>query len=562
MSEKKKLKLTESFSVPNNSILLKSDNKKLIENINEQINNELSINPSEPFSCYAVIKDVPVTRFTLNFNNRIYSKELWQKVSQSGVAERTWCHRNHSDDDGDVGNYLGVWHNFRVLEDKCVADLYVMDNELGRSLISGLQCGGRIHFSTFGYGDYIYDQFGNETQYIDPECYQLMRLGDWVSVSSQNVITSIDENTVGIQKKLESKLKENTETSNNEILKIDNTNKVNENRNGETMNEQESKMEISYWKNRVKTAIKESDDFFTASKFEESVSTLVDVKHELPESDKYKDLQEKIESKISAINSKKSEFYQNLIEKSNKLELENVKLKEIAEISINKMKEQTETEQSMVDTTPVSDVVALEASVEQVAQAVDQLTAVIDNKDETISDLQDQVVELQSQVVASETETSAVVAAAEEKVSELADTIIELTDKVAVLENALAKAGVKLTETMSTDMPNRPENPIGLNPKKPDSAMTEQEDEEEKEEPEEMMTEEEDVSAYVDKVIQAEPELKEHRYRLKQSKDVKSVDRKINNLKVIKEERQATTGNTSSLDGIDFENFGLGNKIR
>ncbi len=210
---KNKRKLVESFELPNNNILLKTENQKLIENINTEINSDESLNIPTGiiYNCLAIIKDIPVTRYTKNLNGRIYTKELWEIVKSKGIAERTWCHANHSNDDGDVSKYLGVWHNFRVLEDKCVADLYVLDNELGKTLVLGLQAGGKVHFSTFGYGDFLYDDFGNETEYVDPNCYDLVRLGDWVSISSQNVITNIDDNMVEMKNNVK---KENLEMDN------------------------------------------------------------------------------------------------------------------------------------------------------------------------------------------------------------------------------------------------------------------------------------------------------------------------------------------------------------
>ena len=566
MSEKKKLKLVESFSysIPKDklqeTILLKSDNKKLVESLNEQLN--LEINPSEPFKCYAVIKDIPVTRFTLNANNRIYTKKLWQKVQQKGSAERSFCHANHSEDDGDVTKFFAVWHNFRVLDDICVADLYVVDNEIGRSLVGLLLAGGLIHFSSFGFGDMLYDEFGEETQYVDPDCYELMRLGDWVSVSSQNVITTIDENAIGIQPKTESKENlgekvdpkqsveeqinhENLESKNN-FLESNNTNNKTMEKN--IMNESENEIKLDYWKNRVKVAIKESAEKLEANKFNESLAIMSEVKNVVPVT--LKDLHEKIESNILTINSKQTEVVKNLqenlpkiMEEIEALKKENVDLKKIAEVAVKQTKEvkKEQIEGELVSDDPEATVEevadSIETKVDELIQATEVLTDVIDQKDEVITDLQDQVMELEADVQASSIEAEVVLASAEEKVSELKDTIEDLTSQVAVMESKIKEYESKKDlkeEILSGDFPDTPTRAI---------TTDEQEYREE---------EEEDVSEYVDKLIQENKEYRENVVFLKQSKNIEAVNRKVENIKAMKEERNLTSNSKSTALDIDF----------
>lgn len=199
-----KIKLVENFNIDFGKSKLQEnveflEKPKLIEGNNHK-----------QFEARAIIRDIPVSRYTPNHNGRIYSEKLWTKVKESGLAEGSDCYGNHSEnDDGNVFDSVGVWHNLRVGEKFPIADLYCI-GEGGQLLAEKAKAGGKCGFSSVGYGEFLEDKMT-----VNPDTYELSHLCDWVVAPSQEVYATIENIKEDIEKNIkediEKSIKENTE---------------------------------------------------------------------------------------------------------------------------------------------------------------------------------------------------------------------------------------------------------------------------------------------------------------------------------------------------------------
>ena len=151
-------------------------------------------------SCYGVVRSAPISKFTENLNGRLYNRELWEFVVGSGAAEGSYCFAGHPPDaeEDDPRRLIGIWHNLRVLEAVVVADLHVLNNELGRTFFMALENKGKNGLSTVGYGEFLSDG-----KTINPKTFILERASDWVVQPSQQVYATL-ENVIGKPAMLES----------------------------------------------------------------------------------------------------------------------------------------------------------------------------------------------------------------------------------------------------------------------------------------------------------------------------------------------------------------------
>ncbi len=199
--EKGKHLFIESFSVtiPSTSIeVLTEGQRPLVESFQ-----------GEKFKAVAIVRNVPVTRFTENLNGRVYSKELWENVYRAKVAEGTLCLADHpgDDSDGSVKDIVGVWRNFKINESNCTADLYLVGKH-GKHFLEVLQAGGKNGLSTVGFGELMEDE-----RTVNPRTYELIRLSDWVLTPSQGVYAeqdNIDTNSVSMSESVKTKVESNT----------------------------------------------------------------------------------------------------------------------------------------------------------------------------------------------------------------------------------------------------------------------------------------------------------------------------------------------------------------
>lgn len=139
------------------------------------------------FTCIKAY-EANVSRFIKNANGRIYTRKLWEKViaEQREVWEGSLGLADHplDEEEGSVKNVFGVWRNLRIDENEQTvkADLYLVGN-YGRLAQDILEAGGRIGFSSSGYGELSEDGSG----IVKEDTYILERVSDWVLHPSQDV---------------------------------------------------------------------------------------------------------------------------------------------------------------------------------------------------------------------------------------------------------------------------------------------------------------------------------------------------------------------------------------
>ena len=182
--EKRKTLLIESFSVT-----IPLEKVKLLEDVTKSGSIHLiESRNGEKFKALGIVESVPVSKFTENLNNRVYPKKLWEKVYKEKAAEGTLCLADHPSDDtdGSVKDIVGVWRNFRVNENTCSADLYLIGKH-GKQFLEVLQAGGKCGLSSVGFGELMEDE-----KTVNPETYELVRVSDWVLTPSQGVYAETD----------------------------------------------------------------------------------------------------------------------------------------------------------------------------------------------------------------------------------------------------------------------------------------------------------------------------------------------------------------------------------
>jgi len=216
-----------------------------IEEIQILVESKLIEAKGKNLECRGILKNVPVTRYTENANGRIYSKKLWENVKASGMFEGADCLANHADDDGDVLNTVGIWKNFTVNEDTANADLYCI-GAAGNLLLEKARAGGKVGFSTVGYGELVEDNSPQSGKNVQEESFEFENC-DWVRKPSQNVFAT--------QENLEEKSIVQKE---NKISESIITNKVEEKiKMVEVKGKMDKYLELSI-KNQIKATIKEA----------------------------------------------------------------------------------------------------------------------------------------------------------------------------------------------------------------------------------------------------------------------------------------------------------------
>lgn len=238
---KGKLLLIESVSyIPKTEdiIILSSKDNKFTEAKN-----------GKQYEARGILKNVPVTRYTENANGRIYPKEVWQKVYEQGVFEGSDSLANHSDDDGNVLDQVGVWHNMQIGEEVVTADLYCI-GAAGNLLLEKVKAGGKTGFSSVGYG--TLSEADNKT--VQADDFEYVQV-DWVMKPSQAVYAT-QENLGESKKVTESIVIKEQIKEENKIIENNFTNNYKEEKTAEV--KKMDKFLESSLKNQVRTAIKEA----------------------------------------------------------------------------------------------------------------------------------------------------------------------------------------------------------------------------------------------------------------------------------------------------------------
>ena len=239
--EKNKTLLIESFSVT-----IPLEKVKLLEDVSKTGSIHLIESRSgEKFKALGIVESVPVSKFTENLNNRVYPKKLWEKVYKEKAAEGTLCLADHPSDDtdGSVKDIVGVWRNFKVNENTCSADLYLIGKH-GKQFLEVLQAGGKCGLSSVGFGELMEDD-----KTVNPDTYELVRVSDWVLTPSQGVYAEKDHirenysyNSMGF-----------SNTSTNNIVKENSYNK------SQMRNSDMDNIQLLTIKNNIKFALRESN---------------------------------------------------------------------------------------------------------------------------------------------------------------------------------------------------------------------------------------------------------------------------------------------------------------
>lgn len=140
--------------------------------------------------CIGVLKNVPISRFTLNRNGRVYNEKLWRRIEKLKLGENTYCNCGHqSDEDADnPATIIGIWKNLRVNESFVLKDLYILEGGSGngRLLLSAVMMGGNAGMSTVGFGELKEDGCTVDENTFD---YQGT---DWVKQPSQEVYATVE----------------------------------------------------------------------------------------------------------------------------------------------------------------------------------------------------------------------------------------------------------------------------------------------------------------------------------------------------------------------------------
>jgi hypothetical protein len=332
--EKNKTLLIESFSVT-----IPLEKVKLLEDVSKSGSIHLiESRNGEKFKALGIVESVPVSKFTENLNNRIYPKKLWEKVYKEKAAEGTLCLADHPSDDtdGSVKDIVGVWRNFKVNENVCSADLYLIGKH-GKQFMEVLQAGGKCGLSSVGFGELMEDD-----KTVNPETYELVRVSDWVLTPSQGVYAEMDH----IKENYSYKSLGFSNTSTN-IVKENSYNKI------PMRNQNMDNIQLLTIKNNIKFALRESNKNIESKSINliESKNDLLDLLTYVP-SELSEDRQ-KIERQIEKI---EQTLKSTLKEKSRAISVkveENQDLKKkygVANKVISKMKERHEKSNRVIKT--------------------------------------------------------------------------------------------------------------------------------------------------------------------------------------------------------------------
>jgi len=176
-----RIRLVETTAISNGNISnLPLNESKMVESIDGKV--------YQAIGAYTV----PISRYdSLNKNNRIYSKRLWEHVisTQKDIYEGAAGLLDHPTSDPSVKDIFCVWHNLRLDESSklVVADMYLCGAK-GQDAKSFLDAGGKLELSSSGYGT-----IGRDGKTVEESSYQIERPADWVFEASQSVYATKED---------------------------------------------------------------------------------------------------------------------------------------------------------------------------------------------------------------------------------------------------------------------------------------------------------------------------------------------------------------------------------
>jgi hypothetical protein len=284
--EEKAKKLGKQLLIEKSNFSISNDNTEFLSG------GRLVESQGNKYEALAIVKNIPVSRYTENKNGRIYPKDLWEKVFKENSYKGTFALADHpGDDDGSVEKVWGTWQEMEVREDGVYGTLYLIEEKPVRILKSG----GRLSTSSVGFGE-----FKEDGKIVDSASFELERLADIVMNPSQGTFATLENSTI----------EENTQKNekNNNIFLNENTNNkleiVNENKQISKDIKSEdftkmNKLEILNAKNHVKVALKEARE---SKNYKNSIDDLEELMIDIPE--ELNDQKALIKEEISAIKTK------------------------------------------------------------------------------------------------------------------------------------------------------------------------------------------------------------------------------------------------------------------
>jgi hypothetical protein len=325
------------------------------------------------FKARAIIRNVPVSKFTENLNGRIYSRDLDEKIIKDGFAEGTLSLADHPEDDGSITRICGVWHNPKMDEKFSYGDWYLV-GDYGQLIAETVQAGGKIGVSRVGLGDMMEDG-----KTVNPETYELERYGDAVITPSQEVFATFEH----IVEDSFSKFSENTPKIDSSFKEEITNNKQIELKEVKNMTEPTNKIQEIAFKNQIHRALKEAKRNENVLEAIEDLSALT-----LPET--MVEEQRIVSDTISDLREKLSESQNKLQEKVQKTEMSfsDIKTKyEIQSKMLESLKGKFQKIDKVIKEHGLESIKDIDVLKESLANAVHDIQCFSEEKDAMLGDL-------------------------------------------------------------------------------------------------------------------------------------------------------------------------------
>lgn len=163
--------------------------KKLNESIDPNISQKVIQNLNEHGLKTPRLWQFPISKINdidhPNLNGRVYNRKLWENVinNQVDIWKGGTGLANHpaDDEDGDFMNQSIVWLDGFLGDDDIVYGIGALVGDGGALAQEIIDVGGRVGFSTAGFGDLLANNV------VDPDTYEIDRFADLVLNPSQGV---------------------------------------------------------------------------------------------------------------------------------------------------------------------------------------------------------------------------------------------------------------------------------------------------------------------------------------------------------------------------------------
>ena len=312
----------ENMEIPKNEVLIESEGKS--------------------YKARAILKNVPISGYGENLNNRKYSKELWETVCKKKMGEGSFSLMGHPEDEGNPKDIAGVWHNLKVGEKCPFADLYLIGDN-GSLIQEAIDAGSKIGISSVGYGE-----FESDGKTVKAESYELERIGDLVLQPSQEVYAT-NEN---LNQDENNSIKED---KNNKVLENNFTNKIeqesftiNKENNNNGVLRMDKFDEINH-RNQVKQRIREARK---NSDYNEAIQSLQDL--EVHSDDLRKDVEQEVETIQNKLDEQIKNSKNTISTKEKEIKDLNDKL-DVAVKTVDGLKEKYEKAKSIIESVGLSE---------------------------------------------------------------------------------------------------------------------------------------------------------------------------------------------------------------